>query len=278
MKICYVDESGCTGAMPSATSQVQPALVVAALIVDQGRLKSTTDAFLELKRKYFPNLFSADKRYFLTGILGEIKGADLRGSIATGGRNLRRHTFGFLDGVFKILEDNDIQIVARAWIKGIAVPVDGRAVYTFSSQSLCSTFQEYLKTTKDSGVVIFDSRSHTLNKQVAHSIFTQKFRVFGDAYDRIVDLPTFAHSDNHAGLQIADAIVSGVLFPLATFSYCTGHIQNVHVQPNHALIKARYGQRIRALQYRYTKPSGRPGGGIVVADALGQRPSSNLFQ
>ena len=278
MKICYVDESGCTGALPNATTQIQPVLVISGIIFDYGRLHAATESFLQLKQKFFPNLFSQQRKYFLTGILSEIKGSELRSGIAHGSRNQRRHIFGFLDGVMKIISDNNAQILGRAWIKGIGVPIDGRAIYTFSSQSICSTFQEYLRATNDLGTVIFDSRTQSLNRQVAHSIFTQKFRLSGDAYDRIIDLPTFAHSENHAGIQIADLIASAFLFPMATYSYCMGHIQSVHVQPQHRLIKNRYGQEIQQLQYRYQEASGRTMGGIVVSDSLTHRSGSYLFQ
>jgi len=44
----------------------------------------------------------------------------------------------------------------------------------------------------------------------------------GDLYDRLIELPTFAHSDNHAGLQVADAMCSALLTPIAVNTYCAG--------------------------------------------------------
>jgi hypothetical protein len=64
----------------------------------------------------------------------------------------------------------------------------------------------------DLGFVIADSRMKRVNTQVSHSIFTQKFRTTGDTYDGIVEVPAFSHSDNHAGLELADAICSALLF------------------------------------------------------------------
>ncbi|MBI1328602.1 MAG: DUF3800 domain-containing protein [Alphaproteobacteria bacterium] len=278
MKICYVDESGCTGMLASTNSSIQPVLVFAGLMIDYSRLHSVTEQFLTLKQKYFPNLFPSDRRYFLSGILAEIKGSQLRHNVAHGNRNLIRHTFGFFDGVFKILEDNNAQTLGRVWVKGIGSPIDGKAIYTFSIQSVATTFQEFLRATDDIGFIVLDSRRKSLNAEVAHSLFTQKFRFSGDAIDRIVELPTFAHSDNHAMLQIADVVASGLLFPLAAFSYCSGHMVNLHVRPQYRLIKSRYATRLRNLQYRYKEASGRERGGIVVSDSLTQKPGSMLFK
>ncbi|MGE0651473.1 MAG: DUF3800 domain-containing protein [Alphaproteobacteria bacterium] len=82
-------------------------------------------------------------------------------------------------------------------------------------QSLCESFQKSLERSDDIGFITADSRTHTLNLNVSHSIFTQKFKRSGDEIDRIVDLPGFAISDNHAGLQICDLLSSAFLFPMS---------------------------------------------------------------
>jgi hypothetical protein len=263
--------------LPSATSDIQPAFIVAAVMIDYSHLHRATELFLQLKQRFFPGLFPSDRRRFLAGILEEIKGADLRRAVAVGGRNQRRHAFGFLDGVFQILRSSESLIHGRAWIKGIGKPIDGKAVYTFSIQSIYAVFQEYLRATNDLGVVVLDSRWQQVNKEVSHSIFTQKFRMSGDAFDRVIDLPAFAHSENHAGLQLADLLVSAILFPMATYTYCTGHVTNIHVQPKYSLIKERYRGPLKDLQFRYREASTRRRGGITVSDTLSQRPGGALF-
>jgi hypothetical protein len=130
----------------------------------------------------------------------------------------------------------------------------------------------------DLGIVIVDSRVKRLNTQVAHSIFTQKFKSSGDLYDRIVELPTFAHSDNHAGLQIADHLCSAIITPIAIQTYCVGHVNNVHVRADYADIKTQYKDRIRAMQHRYQEANGRWRGGLTVSDAISQIGGSALFQ
>jgi hypothetical protein len=39
-----------------------------------------------------------------------------------------------------------------------------------------------------------------------------------------MEVPSFGHSDNHAGLQLADLICSAFLWPMAMHAYCEGHI------------------------------------------------------
>lgn len=276
MKICFIDKSGDQAAIPTATSNIQPVLVLNGLFIDYERLHTATERLIQLKERFYPHTRSTGHKY-LDAILAEIKGSELRKNACLSNRQ-ERHIFGFLNGILDICEDIEAKIVARVWIKGIAQPIDGTAVYTSSIQAICNYFHDYLARENDLGVVIADSRVKSLNSQVAHSIFTQKFKSSGDLYDRIIELPTFAHSDNHAGLQIADFICSGILTPIAIHSYCTGHINNVHVRLGYANLKQNYVERIKALQHRYQESNGRWRGGIVVADALGQRSSSTFFK
>ena len=91
-------------------------------------------------------------------------------------------------------------------------------------------------------------------------------------------MPTFGNSENHAPLQIVDLLCSAVLFPIAAFSYCLGHVNNVHVSANYRILKERYGPRLLPLQYRYQDDSGHWQGGIVVSDGLQGRPSVLMFR
>ena len=67
---------------------------------------------------------------------------------------------------------------------------------------------------------------------VSHSIFTQKHQTGGDSFPNLVDTVVFGCSDNHVGLQIADCIVSGLIFPMAIAVYrplALNNIPNGHV-------------------------------------------------
>jgi hypothetical protein len=55
------------------------------------------------------------------------------------------------------------------------------------------------------------------------------------------------------------------LFPISAFTYCTEHVNNLHVHPGYGGLKERYAKRRRDLQHRYRDPdTGRwLGGGVV---------------
>ena len=276
MKICFVDESGCTGALPSATSDIQPILVIGGVIIDYTRLNRVTEQVLQLKQRFYPST-SGSNRQYLAGILEEVKGSELRKNACQSNRH-RRHVFGFLNGILDICEQNDAKLVGRIWVKGIGQPFDGMAVYTSSIQAICAYFHDYLARQNDLGIVIADSRLKQLNSPVAHSIFTQKFKSSGDLYDRLIELPTFAHSDNHAGLQVADAICSALVTPIAIKTYCEGHVRNVHVRPKYSHFKTNYSARVRALQHRYQEANGKWRGGLVVSDSIAQKDGNWMFR
>jgi hypothetical protein len=126
------------------------------------------------------------------------------------------------------------------------------------------------------GIIIADSRDYVQNVGVSFSVFTQKFKATGDAYGRVLEMPTFGHSENHIGLQLCDLLCSAIIFPMASITYCNGAVNNVHVDPKYQLIKTRYAARIKDLQHRYLD-GGRYRGGITVSDGIAQRSSRDLF-
>jgi hypothetical protein len=176
----------------------------------------------------------------------------------------------------KLLERYQAKIFGRVWIKGIGLPINGRAIYTSSIQAICGDFQRLLDLENNHGVIVADSRTPVLNSDVSHSIFTQKFRAAGDSYSRVLEMPTFGHSENHVGLQLADLLTSGLLFPIACYAYCSGRVNNIHVHAKYATIKAMFGPRLLALTYRYNE-GGRPRGGITVDDKLAARNNTLMF-
>ena len=220
---------------------------------------------------------SPDQSHFLAHILSEIKGSELRKNACANGRNLRRHTFRYLDHSLRICEEADARIIGRVWVKEIGAHIKSRSIYTSSIQAIASSFQDYLARTDDLGIIIADSRVKNLNIQVAHSIFTQKFKGGRDNYDRIAELPMFGHSENHSGIQLADTICSGIVTPMAVNAFCTGHLSSLHVRPGYREIADRFGNRIAALQHSFNEASGRRQPGLVVSDGLGHRSSAHLF-
>jgi Protein of unknown function (DUF3800) len=277
MKICYVDEAGCTGTIPDATSNIQPVLIIGGIIIDYGRLHYITDRLLNLKQRFFPGNAPAGTSH-MGWMMHEVKGADLRKYACEGNRNVRRHRMLFLSEILTLCESVNAKLVGRVWVKKIAEPIRGTSIYTFSLQSIYTDFQNYLTKEDDVGFVIVDSRLKHLNTQVAHSIFTQKFKGTGDAYDRIIELPAFSHSDNHAGLQLIDIICSAILTPLAVHTYCNGHITSLHVRPGYEKLKAQFANRCRTLQHRYSEASGRMRGGLTISDGLAERGGGIMFK
>lgn len=277
MYICYVDEAGCPGALPSSTSQVQPALVLAGLIVPQINLRTLTEGYMRLKLEFNPNIRGRRRvQHWLDIVKQEIKGADLRAAVRSGNRNRRRAVFGFLDKVLTLLEASDANLTARIYIKKPGGQFRGRPVYAASMQAMCHVFQHLLQEKHSSGIIVADHRTASLNSMVAHSIFTQKFRQGGDAYPKILEMPTFGHSENHAPLQITDLLCSSILCPMATSTYCEGHVNSCHVRPQDHLLRERYANRLRTLSYKFIE-GGRTRGGITVHDAIAQRGPSGMY-
>jgi len=276
MQFCYIDEAGCTGTLPHNNSPIQPAFVICGIIIDQQHIINFTRDFLLMKKKYFPNMCSG--MHYLDVIKEEIKGSDLRRLIRKG-RNQRRFAFRFINDSLNLLEKYHTSIIGRVSIKPIAVEFNGRAVYTSSIQHIASGFQHLLTTRNDVGMLIADSRDKGGNAIVSHSIFTQKYKMTGDIYDRILEMPVYGHSDNHAGIQITDLIVSAIIFPISTTVYCSGHINNsMHHHPQFLNIRRLFGKRLSQLQYRYQDPIGHWYGGIKVSDPLGRRNAAILFK
>jgi hypothetical protein len=279
MHALYIDESGDLGSMPQAPNpngNDQPILAIGGIIVDFGKLESLTQDFLTLKGTWFPNL-TGNAPHHLDKILSEIKGADIRRNATRGGRNARRHAIGFLEHLLRLLVQNDVKIIARIWVKPLGTSFDGKAVYTSSIQALYTYFDHFLLSRNDLGFCIADSRDYVKNVSVAHSIFTQKFQSSTAVYDRILELPTFGHSQNHAGIQICDILCSSLLYPIAAEVYCTGFVQNVHVQPGAAALRTKFGPVLRSMQHRYQDPLGRWRGGIVVSDRHQKRNAGVMF-
>lgn len=279
MWIAYLDEAGCTGTLPSSTSEVQPVFAEAAVFLPSAQLATVTASYLDIKRKFFPGLIPGGQQ--LDAVLAEVKGSRVRAQIR-GSRNERRHAVGFLDKILDLLEFAEARFVARVWVKAIGADNNARSMYTFSMQDIHSHFQHFLSSKEGLGFFVADSRRKAENANATHSIFTQKFGLRGDRYSRILEAPTYGHSENHVGLQLADHLCSALLFPIACFVYCTGHVTNIHVHPAFEEIGARYGERLRSMAYCYTRLDRRRRrermvGGVTVSDGLNKRPSHLIY-
>ena len=272
---CYLDESGCTGFLPAANLRIQPVFVIAGLIIsaDSDRLTRITRDFMHLKRRFNPGLFSEDE-HNLDAILREIKGASFRENLKSNSRDRRRAALGFMDGAMGLLEENHVRLIGRLWVKGVNREFKGREIYTSSAQSIARGFQRFLQERQSRGIIVCDSRNPQLNAQVSHSVFTQKLQAAGDVFPNLLDAPVFADSRNHAGIQLTDVLCSAILSPLATAVY---HPGSPHAHPNYLLLRERFGERLKKIQFRFKDENGKRRGGIVVSDP-GRQPGGLLFQ
>ena len=275
MYLCYVDEAGCTGKLPSSTSSIQPIFAIVGILVKEDHVKNLTMDFLHLKKRFYPGELPSNSK-FMDWVKLEIKGKDLRKSIRTGGRNEKRHALNVMGSTLKLLEDYNVKIVGRLYVKGIDEEIKGNAMYAAAVQSISTYFHHYTKSQGEKGLILLDSRLKHQNENVSHSVFTQKFKSSGDEYPSLIETPVFAHSDNHACIQLADLICSAFLYPLGTYAYCEGHVTNVHVSEKYEIIRDKFGVRLKALQYRY-RANKKWLGGIVVNDKISKKTGKLLF-
>lgn len=275
MRLCYLDESGGCEAPDSSTSAT-PVMVLLGLITDAASIPALTRDFLNLKRRQFPGRFSTGRA--LDHILIEVKGSEILQMTRSDSRNKRRQADKFRQELLDLLESHDCRLVGRVWVKRPNVGLEPDSSYCYAVQDIGRHFSEYMQMYGDVGVLIADGRSHSTNLRVAHSIFTQKWRTGGDPYTPLREVPLFAASDNHAGLQIADLVASTLVFPMAAAAYCPRHLGYVHSSGRYDAVRTLFGERVSKLQYRYRDETGRWRGGLVVSDPIGQQPGSRLFR
>jgi Protein of unknown function (DUF3800) len=275
MYVCYIDESGDTS--PLKDDKAQPAFIINGIIVPQARIYRITQDFLSLKQAFNPKaLPSTSPR--LDWIRQEVKGSDLRKEAVSPSHRKQRYAIGFFDKVLDLLEKHDTCLVGRVFVKEPGIHVNHASIYNHSLQYICSHFEHYLDLKQSPGIAVIDSRSPAQNIIASHSIFTQKHKAGSDAYPHLMEVPSFGHSDNHAGLQLADLICSAFLWPMAMHAYCEGHITSIHIVNGYWQIGARYGTRIKRMQHRYQLANGHWDGGISVSDRLGRQSGSLLFK
>lgn len=174
MLACYVDESGDTGKLPTATSPIQPVLAIIGLTLDLARLREFTLDFIDLKRRFFPGRFPAHATR-LDGILIEIKGSDVGAAFRQGhpDHQRRHHHVAFLDCRLDLIERYDCRLFGRVWIKPIGGRMDGWSIYTYSTQFICMVFDHLLQTRDTLGMVIPDSRAKPQDRRVSKHLHAE---------------------------------------------------------------------------------------------------------
>lgn len=275
MKLCYIDESGGIEA-PDSSYEATPAMVIVGLVVDADKLASLTRDFTSLKIKHFPAKFRNGRSLDL--LLTEIKGTQILGLTRDTGRNKRRQARQFRVDLLTLLRRHEVKLMSRIWVKADGVSLDVRRTYGYAIQDMAKHFDHCLSQSGEMGMIIADSREHGLNVNVAHSVYTQKFRAGGDPYPFLGEVPVFAASDNHAGLQLADLVASTLLFPSAIAAYAEERSTCVHKPSLYEPVRAEFVHQVKALSYRYKAEDGFWRAGIDLTDARANRPTSLMFR
>jgi hypothetical protein len=250
-------------------------MAISAVIIDSSALRDVTREYVGLKTKHFATKFVGSLS--LDHILAEVKGTQLLSLSRNSSRNARRQATKFRSELFAILKSHDVKVMGRIWVKSIGNALDPRTSYGYAVQDLARDFNHYLGAVDDVGIMIGDSREHRLNVQVAHSIFTQKWKIGGDAYQRILEVPMFAASDNHAGIQIADLVASTFMFPMAIAAYCSHVPGFVHSPVTYEHIRQQSGKDLHDLLYRYKDAKGFWNGGIHTSGRPAGASGTALF-
>lgn len=191
-------------------------------------------------------------------------------------RDQRRQASRFRAELLDLVRAHECRVLGRVWVKEPGKGLDPAATYCYAVQDISKHFSQYLQWRSSEGLVIADGRGHRPNVGTAHSIFTQKWRIAGDPYPAMAEVPLFAESNNHAGLQLADLLASALVFPMAAAAYGAG-AGSVHASPRYEEVRRSFGGQLRAVQYRYRDEAGRWRGGLVVSDKALHRPGSLLF-
>lgn len=274
MHLCYIDESGGFEAPNSGGRGVTPVMVFAGVILSGDAVPGFTRDFLALKRKYFPGRCAKGRN--LDHILAEVKGAELLAWTRSPSRNKRRQASRIRVDLLDLLEGYDVRLVGRVWVKAPTERLAPTSSYCFAIQDLTRHFNRYLAMAGSIGVVVCDARLPPQNARAAHSVFTDKLRSGGDPVPAVVEAPLFGHSENHAGLQVADLVAGAMLFPMAVHAYCRATATGAHASGRYADVAADIGARLRSRRFVYDG-AGRPRGGVTVSDRVGHRPSAALF-
>lgn len=237
-------------------------MVIAGIFVDSRQLVPLTRAWIELKRQHFPGRFAGVRS--LDAILVEVKGSEIQALTRKSGRNDQRKASRFRKELVDLLAHHEVRIMARVWVKSQGTALTMKSSYGYAVQDIAQAFNHFVSNKGVSGVVIADSRDHRLNGEVAHSVFTQKWRAGGDPLARIVEVPVFAASDNHAGLQLADMVASTLVFPIAVAAFCERREGYVHRPDRYEAIRLEFGPALKKLRYRAKDATGRWRGGYIV--------------
>lgn len=218
--------------------------------------------------------------HFLDRIELERKGGDIRKEIRNANRRRRQQSIGFLDSCVELLIGNEVRLLGKILVKNPGRANDDAGFYGRSIMHVCEHFNAFLETGDGLGVVVADSRRTAQNRRTTHTVFTQMHRAGGNRYPRLAETPTYGHSNNFAMLRLSDIVCSAIVFPMAmdVFGEHLRESANVHAAANYSLVRERYKDRMKEMQFLHRDAARRFVGGLLVSDMTGlNRKTSRLF-
>jgi hypothetical protein len=241
---CFIDEAGCPGRLSSRTAEIQPFLVIAGVCLRSADDTTFTRQFTALKHKY---VLSRDPLGAAAVTLThEIKGCELRAQMrkepqGTGPAHV------LLNDLLRLLKQFDAHLFAHIAPKPPGEKFDGRSIYAAAMEYLARDFHRLLELQCADGLIVADFREPQLNALMTRPIAQAKY-LSRDELPHLIGVPSFGHSESHAGLQVADLLASALLFPAVSTRHARSLPEHPHLHPHDAQIAHRFRQRLLALQ------------------------------
>lgn len=214
MFLIYVDESGSPNphSEPLLDGQT-PIFVLASLVLHADAWRTVDRTYLNLKKQFFSKEIGTRRpeRY-------EVKGSDLARPSNSGSR--RRHTF--VRRVMELCSSNGMAGFAITFRKNPVRPTAKTSMYTMGLQYLVERFSHFLEETHlglttgldaqhAQGIIVADTRMRNLDLNVATSYLSFIFgHPTGQQCVRLIEAPTFTHSELSVGIQLTDIFASCV--------------------------------------------------------------------
>ena len=276
MQLCYVDESGTAERLTEADRDQPPVVVNAGISLPERTLTKITRECIELKTTFYPSIGQSGHGW-LDAILQDIKGAKIRaGFKAKASVRQKKNSVGLLDGILRLLERYDAKIMGRIWMKRLGVENQDMSMHGAALQHICAAFDAGLPA-GERGMVVVDSQTYQHNHKLAHSMFTQRFGK-EPKHCGLVDMPVFGHSDNHAGLQMADMVCSALLAPIACAVFGGRYARwNRHCDSGYLDIRERFGQRLAARTFTWKDYHRQTCASLVVSNPVSKRGVSLMW-
>lgn len=118
-----------------------------------------------------------------------------------------------------LLRAHEARLFGTVIVKREGQAFHGQAVYGRALHEVVRSFHAQLMASDSFVTAIANFREAQLNGRVSAELMVAKLGPAGDQLPKLLHLPTFANSEVHAPLQIADLICSAVAWPIAAHRF-----------------------------------------------------------